>query len=183
VYYAPNDNTGSDLLGGIFVNGDAQEISLTTSGSEQVISITMTNSSGPYAGTHTWDIHNNESSGSSYVVYDGGSPQYFGEASNGVIHVEGDVESLGGGSGADIQRDQQLTVSATGNVYIGDHITYQDDPRSVEGAENILGIFSSNGNIYLAEDAPSNLNLHATVMAASGAHGVGAEGITTDDGS
>nr|MDQ3024459.1 DUF4900 domain-containing protein [bacterium] len=36
VYYSGNGNAGSDLLGGIFVNGDAQTMSLTTSGNEQI---------------------------------------------------------------------------------------------------------------------------------------------------
>jgi hypothetical protein len=115
------------------------------------------------------------------VLYDGGNQKNFNTKFNGVIHVEGAVNSLGGdgnASNADIQKDSQLTVSATGNIKINDHITYQEDPRTVPSTKNILGIYSSNGNVMLGTSAPNNLNLHATVMAASTNHGVGAEGIT-----
>ena len=91
-----------------------------------------------------------------------------------VFGVKGDGTLAGG----DIQQDYGLTLSATGNVEIMDHLTYSDDPTSNPDADNIFGVFSSNGNIYLDEDAPNDLTLHATVMAASDDHGVGAEGIT-----
>jgi hypothetical protein len=181
VYYSANSNQGNSLLGGLFVNGNAQNISFSRNGSEQIINITMTNGSGPWAGTHTWTVYDNPAANSSYVKLDGVLQKTFNKSFNGVIHVEGAVNGLGGDGNAtngDIQKDAQITVSATGNIKVKDHITYQEDPRDVPTTKNILGIYSSNGNIYLAENAPSNLNLHATVMAASTNHGVGAEGIT-----
>jgi hypothetical protein len=179
VYYAPNSNAGSDLLGGVFVNGNAQQIKFSVSGNEQITQITMNNGSGPWTGTHTWEIRNNIATGAATVSLDGGTPQNFSENFNGMIHVEGAVASLKGDgtNSGDIQRDHQVTVSATGNITVSDHITYQDNPVSIPDAENILGIYSSNGNILLDDAAPSNLNLHATVMAASAGKGVGAEGI------
>jgi hypothetical protein len=185
VYVSPNSNAGSDPLGGIFVNGDANYVQLTQSGSEQIITINMTAASGPYAGTHTWTIRDNQSTDSATISYDGGTPMTLNSSLNGVVHVEGKVKALKGSnsSTADINKDHQVTISATGNVFVADHITYEEDPASFPGTDNILGIFSSGGNVMLAKTAPANLNLHATVMAASPDHGVGAEDITTSAGS
>ena len=38
-----------------------------------------------------------------------------------------------------------MTISATGNIYITNHITYEENPVSNPDAPNMLGIFSSNG--------------------------------------
>ncbi|MDQ3024297.1 MAG: hypothetical protein M3R04_07960, partial [bacterium] len=147
--------------------------------------ITMNNASGPWTGAHTWTIRDNVATGSSTVSLDGATPQSFNGNVNGVVHVEGKVKALNGNgsSTADIEDNHQITISATSDVYVNDHITYEDNPTTDPNAENILGIFSSGGNVLLSKTAPSNLNLHATVMAASTNHGVGAQDITTDGGS
>lgn len=185
VYLAPDSNEGAGLLGGVFINGSPSQVQLTQSGSVQTVSITLTASDGgPFDGTHTWEIASNNATGTTSVSMDGGTPVVYNEALNGVVHAEGSIGSLigNGGSGADIQAATKLTISALDNIVVNDHITYADNPSSNPDATNILGVFSSNGNILLGENAPSNLNLHATVMAASEGKGVGAEGITAGSG-
>ncbi len=181
VYFAANYNNGSSLLGGIFVNGDAQSITLDESGSSQVITITMNPEEGEFAtgSPRTWTFTTTPG-GNTSVELDGSPVGTYNDPLNGVVHVEGKVLALGGDSSdssADIEEDMGLTISATQEIYINDHITYEDDPRTNPDAKNILGIFSSTGNIYLADGAPSNLNIHATMMAVGDDCGVGAEGI------
>jgi len=181
VYYASNYNTGTSLLGGIFINGNADAIHLDSSGSNQIITVTATSTDGgQFNGTHTWQFTENKGSGTVGVTYDGGNPQYFSGTLNGMLHTEGKVLNLSGDGNSttpDVQADEGITISATGNIVIKDHITYEEDPATYPDTANIMGIFSSSGNVLIAKTAPSNLLLDATVMATGTGKGVGAEGI------
>ena len=183
VYYSQNYNAGGTLNGGIFVNGNVKELQFKGSGADPFMLITVeATDGGAFNGTHTWKFQQNLSSEFVKVYLDGTHLYTFDGNLNGLIHVEGSVERMIGNgnlSGAEIPSGHQVTVSATGDIYIADHITYKDDPIANPDATNILGLFSSNGNIYLAEDAPNDLTLHATVMAVDDGHGVGAEGIVS----
>lgn len=185
VYYSAENNASSSLLGGLLVVGNPTTMRLTQSGNEQLVEITMTSASGPFAGTHTWVFHDNPSSGTSYATMDGQPAGEFADSLNGLIHVEGSVYKLlgdGDKNTGDIESAAGITVSATGNIVVGDHLTYETDPTVDPTAENVLGIFSSGGNILLAKTAPSNLELDATVMATGDDKGVGAEGIIKGGG-
>lgn len=183
VYYAANYNTGTDLLGGIFINGNANTITLDADGDNQVITVTQHNyDGGEYDGEHSWVFTENKAYETVSVVCDGGTPQTFSGSLNGMIHTEGQVNGLYGDStldGADIESSQEITISATGNIYVQNHITYESDPATYPDAINIFGIFSSEGNIFLGRNAPNNLHLDATVMATGAGHGIGAEGIVS----
>lgn len=99
---------------------------------------------------------------------------------NGMIHVNGSILNLTGDGSVnspDIAAGSEITVSATGDIKIGGHITYAVDPADNPDADNILGIFSAGGNIMLRQDGPNNLNIDASMMAVSNDHGLGAEGI------
>ena len=184
VYYSPDYNEGASMLGGIMIWGDAETVVLDASGSgQQQITVTMNNDDGGYFdGEHSWNfrIVNDRT----YVSVDGGAEVMYNQPLNGLVHAEGNVESLAGEGTdtADVESDTKLTISATDDIYISDHITYKTDPIAHPDTDNILGIFSSNGNIWLAESAPDNLTVHATVMAASTSHGVGAEGLAVGGG-
>jgi Tfp pilus assembly protein PilX len=181
VYFSSNYNHGNQLLGGLFINGDVDSIQLDASGSNQIISVTLTPTTGQFSNgnARTWVFTTNPN-GNTSVTLDGVAAGSFTGPLNGMIHVEGNINGLGGDgnvASADVESDMGLTVSATGAIYINDHITYETDPRTNADAKNILGIFSSGSNIYLAQEAPSNLQLHATVMAVGADCGVGAEGL------
>lgn len=183
VYYSADYNEGSNLLGGILVWGDAASINFDASGTgQQKVTITMNNTDGgKFDGGHTWSFRSVGEK--TYVSFDGGSETLYSGKLNGMIHTQGQVLSLGGqGSAttADIETDAEITISAIEDIYISDHLTYKTDPIANPNADNILGIFSSNGNIWLAQDAPENLNIHATMMAANTGKGVGAEGLAVD---
>ena len=186
VYYSGHYNDGTSLLGGIFINGDVLDIALDESGSSQIITVTMNPPSGRFSNgsPRVWEFTTNPN-GSTTVTLDESPAGIFTGPLNGMIHVEGDILSLSGNGNAyspDIEANMGLTVSATGAIYITDHITYEQDPRTYTDAKNILGIFSSNDNVYLADSAPSNLELHATVMAVGEDCGVGVEGIISGTG-
>lgn len=182
VYFSGAYNSGGTLNGGILVNGDA-DIRLKQNGTAQVIMITMTPNDGGYFDddtVQTWEIQDDLATGVTKVYLDGNLQSTFTGNLNGMIHVEGNVTSLTGkndGNTADIQRDHQLTLSVINDIHISDHITYEVDPTLDSSVDNVFGIFSAGGNIYLDKEAPADLQLHATVMAASSGHGVGAEDI------
>jgi hypothetical protein len=184
VYVSSNSNSGSSPLGGIFVNGDATEVKFSVDGNDQVITIKMNNTDGgTFDGSHTWIIKTNNQSKNSSIQMDGGAIKTFNKKLNGMIHVDGSAQKvIGDGDAAlgDIEDKQQITLSVKNDIYIADNITYEQNPVSVPGAKNILGIYSANGNVYLDDTAPSNMTLHASVMAASSGKGVGAEGLAVD---
>ncbi len=81
----------------------------------------------------------------------------------------------------------QLTVMNTGSndIRISGDLTYQDVPcsgaptRQADGsvssgtcnnrlAQNVLGIYSPQGNVVITDPAPNDLTLHSVIMAASG---------------
>jgi len=176
VYYAKGDGTNdegnnvNELLGGIYVYGDVQGMDLGASGSHQYINIQQ---SGVWtyidvdnaAGTTkvkkgaegTWKTHN-------------GTP-------NGVAYVNGTLNDLGRGSSytSAIEEDTQMTIAASKTIYIDNHLNYEVDPRDDPEADNVLGIFSGTGNVLIANDAPSNINVHATMMATRDGYGFGVQ--------
>ncbi len=173
-----NANGGSQLLGGLMIKGDANEIAFSRpSANIQRTTIKV--------GADTYVIDDNRSSKTSSVKKNSNTPVTFNKQFNGLIHVEGNVLSLkgdGSPTGADIESGHKITLSATGDVKIYDHITYETDPIANPSAKNILGIFSSGGNIWLGKTAPTDLKLHATIMATGTGKGVGAESLAINGG-
>ncbi|MCI0330360.1 MAG: DUF4900 domain-containing protein [candidate division Zixibacteria bacterium] len=138
--------------------------------------------------------------GSNQTIFNGTT--YTGTP-NGALFVSGSVNSLGGTSRTDpsIAAGTQLTLAVTGNVRITNDIIYQGvvfkdadgnvvtDPTGANvtpeidlNATNMLGIFSSAGNVRIAAGAPDNLNLHASIMASGVNKGFGAEDLLNTHG-
>ncbi|GGS17049.1 DUF4900 domain-containing protein [Deinococcus knuensis] len=116
---------------------------------------------------------------------------------NGVIHVSGNVGSLNAGpnaaSGAAIAPFAGVTLAADGDIDITSDLRYADPPcsgahtRNPDGtvtpapctnlnAQNILGIYASQGNVNLirpgngkATELGNNPTIHAVLMAGQGA--------------
>ncbi|RTI17027.1 DUF4900 domain-containing protein [Thermus scotoductus] len=110
---------------------------------------------------------------------------------NGVIYVDGGVESLEGPGRNGNQPTPalasfaQITVAASGTIRIQGDLTYEIPPctspsrRNPDGtitpancpnpqAQNILGIYSQDGDVLIGENAPDNVQIHATLMSSSG---------------
>jgi hypothetical protein len=125
---------------------------------------TYTITQGSTVTTVTADYASNQTT----VRVGSGAPTSYSGIPNGMIFVDGSLTGLAG----TVQRDSQVTVAATGDVQVVNNITYQDytpgTSPSAEGATNVLGIISWNGNVRITTAAPNNINVHATVMTPNG---------------
>lgn len=174
VYYTQGDGSGDanstdNLLGGIYIYGDVQQMDLGASGNHQIISILQNNQ------WTTIDIDN--SAGTMTVTEPGQPPRTFNDVPNGVVYVEGTLNDLGRGNGysAAIEEKTQMTIAAKNNMYVGNHINYEVDPRENPGAINVLGLVSGSGNVLVSDGAPSNLNIDASIFATANGKGFGVQ--------
>jgi len=179
VYFAKGDgteeggNNTDELLGGLYVYGDVSQMRMSADGNEQRLVITQS------VGTTTVAI--NQSTGSMTVWDTTGTRHDFAGTPNGVVYVDGTLRRLGGdpAASAAIQRDTQMTIAASGSIYMDNHIRYEEDPREVEDATNVLGLYSGTGNVLVADTAPSEMTIHAVMMATSASHGFGVQNYKT----
>ena len=167
VYYASSGDTDTSWQGGIYVKGNVDRLTLSTTNGRQKISIVQ----GAKTTTFT------QNADDSWTVNDGDTTRTLAAEPpfNGMLYVGGDVKALqGDGTGAaDIASTTQMTLTATGTITLKDDITYADDPTNDDDATNVLGIYSSKGSILA--DGPNNrdLNLHASLMATAERNGFG----------
>jgi hypothetical protein len=90
-----------------------------------------------------------------------------------VSFVNGTVSDLRGPDRASgnvlpaLEHSEQMLVAATGDIVIQRDVTCEDYSN---GGQNVLGLFSSGGDIVIGTNAPNDMNLDAYVMAA-GANG------------
>lgn len=118
---------------------------------------------------------------------------------NGVIYTDGEVRSL---SGPERSRDTdpatappalaefaQITVAAQGNIRITGDLKYEKPPctgvptREPDGTvtpavcdnlgvQNVLGVYSQEGSVWIAREAPRDIHIHGTLMSSRGVVGV-----------
>lgn len=118
---------------------------------------------------------------------------------NGVIYTDGEVRSL---SGPKRSRDTdpatappalaefaQITVAAQGNIRITGDLKYEKPPctgvptREPDGTvtpavcdnlgvQNVLGVYSQEGSVWIAREAPRDIHIHGTLMSSRGVVGV-----------
>jgi hypothetical protein len=152
-------SSGGSMTGGIYVNGNAS-ISVGRSGNNATYNITQ--------GSTTTTVTVNYASNQTSVKAGSGPATTYTGVPNGMLFVNGQVDSLAG----TVQQDTQLTIAATGDVRITNNLTYESytggTTPSAEGATNLLGVMSWNGNVRVATGAPNDINIHATVMAPNG---------------
>lgn len=167
--YLPN--SAGNLTGGIFVKGDA-EVSMAVDGSDNARYTIQTDGVNHVV---TVDLVNNQT-----LYNDGTATVTFNGIPNGVdglgtiIYVDGEITDLGG----TVQRDTQLTIASTKDIVIQDNILYQNyvpawgdpgdagyQPPSANGAENLLGIVTWDGDVVVGASAPDNVQIHGTILA------------------
>jgi len=153
-------NDGSDVTGGIYVQGDAQEVSLSVDASgNQVIELRDSGGALTQVTVDRW-------SGATTVVTGAGTNVYNG-LPNGMIYAEGQVQNVHGpGRVGDqplpaIESNTQLSIVASDDIVITSDLTYED----FADGENVLGLFSTDGNIRIATSAPDELKIDGFVMA------------------
>ena len=159
--YVPN--SGGWLTGGIYTVGDMSDMYLVAGSANQQIIRAI-----DAAGRHT-DITIDIDTNTTSIQTSSGTTVYNG-VPRGCNYVRGNVASLRGqtrGSSGEVRpaiaSNFQMSIVATGDVTIRNDLAYQD----YANGQNVLGLFSSGGNIKIGTDAPNELQVDAYVMAAA----------------
>jgi hypothetical protein len=171
--------SGTNMSGGIYVNGDAT-VDLGLDGSDrQVITVVQ--------GSTTKTITIDKATNHTIVKIGSGSPTTYTGLPDGVsdigplMYVHGNITSLKG----TVQSSTKMTISSQNDIVIKNNLTYETyTPSSgtpgeagyvapsAEGADNLLGILSWQGNVRISSTAPSDIQIHATIMAKEGVFSV-----------
>lgn len=157
--------SGSAITGGIYVNSG-------TSGSTNPVSVILAGgSAAQYSitiGSTTTTVTVNPATQQTSLRAPTGAVTTYAGVPNGMVFVNGRVGSLSG----TVQRDSQLTIAATNDVVFTNNVVYENhtggSTPSAEGATNLLGVMSWNGNVRIATSAPNDISVHATVMTPTG---------------
>lgn len=176
----PGDNMG----GGIYVEGDLDSLTMSVSGSTAVYTFTQAGTTT----TVTVDRANNQTTvwsngwlppstsggctGGSQPpdtrTFNGVPKGYQGPGNNNgaIIYVDGAINSLSG----TLQQNEETTIAAIGDITIQDNVLYQNPPNPSDPTSNptnLLGLYSSGGNIVIGAYAPTNVTIQAVLMAGS----------------
>jgi len=87
----------------------------------------------------------------------------------GIIYSNGPIGELTGPPRRNgepqpaLQKDTPLHIVSTGDIVIQGDLAYQD----YDNGENVLGLFSSGGNVRIGEEAPDGLQVDAFVLASA----------------
>jgi Tfp pilus assembly protein PilX len=162
--YVPNDGAG--VTGGIYIVGNSSNFRLTVN-ADGLQQYELTDAAS-VTKRIVLDKYNNQTK-----VYTGTTDStIYSGLPRGIAYCTGGISNLGGGVRVDgappaaIEGDTKLTITAVGDISLDRDITYED----YTGADCVLGLYSSNGNIRITTAAPSNLMLDAYLIA-SGANG------------
>ncbi len=167
--------SGSTLTGGIYVRGDAT-IALSTQGTDtSVITINQGSSSRIIKVNKTTNqttVTNQSNVTTTYT----GVPDGVSNVGQ-VVYVRGNITSISG----TVQKDTQLTIASRDDITIQNNITYEDYtpasgtpgqsnyvPPTAEGANNLLGLLTWQGNVHIGASAPNDVVVHSTLMAKQG---------------
>jgi hypothetical protein len=160
--------TGTGMTGGIYVKGDSSVTLSVQTGNIAQYAITQ--------GSDTYTVQVDKTNNQTKIKKNSGSYTTYTGQPNGMLFVDGKVTSLAG----TLQKDSQVTVAATGDVTITNHLVYENytaasgsDPANAQGTTNLMGIISWNNNIHIGTSAPDDLNIHATLLAPSTTSGQG----------
>jgi hypothetical protein len=172
-------NDGVNLVGGIYVNGNAS-VQMSVDGSDNAV---YTITEGVTTKIVTVDISGDQTTVETVGV---GTETYAGQpegidALGTIIYVDGDVTSLSG----TIQRDTEVTISAERDVVVSNNVVYSDYtpaignpgdagyvPPNADGAANLLGVVAWGGDVRVGTSAPDNVNIHGVMMARNGVFAV-----------
>lgn len=157
--YVPN--SGGLLSGGIYVAGGAEKMLLTVDGSDrQVIEVRDRNGD-------TTEITIDYVNGTTQVDPPSGTPTTYTGVPVGSMYSNGQIDDLRGPdrSGSTVvpalAPDHKMTISSNADIIIERDLGSKD----FDGAESILGLFSSGGDVRIGGGAPDDLVIDAFVMA------------------
>ena len=170
--YLPN--SANTLTGGIYIKGDSDVTMSVDANNLPVYTVTQ----GGTVKTITVDQTNQQT-----IVDDGTSTQTYTGVPDGVddvgtlIYVDGAIDNFEG----TVQSNSKVTVASKNNIVISDNITYESYtpavnspgtagyvPPNADGADNLLGIVTWQGDVEIGTSAPDNVQIHGTILASSG---------------
>lgn len=168
-------NNGTQVTGGIYVNGNASVNLGLDAGHNAVYTVTQ--------GTTTKIITVNRTAQQTAVqTVGGGTVNYTGipdgmDDLGTLIFVNGNISSLAG----TVQEDTEITIASENDIVITNNLVYGDYtpaqgvpgdvsyvPPTAEGADNLLGIVAWNGDVRISTAAPDNINVHGSILAQDG---------------
>ena len=162
--YVAND--GTNVTGGVYIQGDVNNMTMSTAASGHNAVYTIDHSNGT-----TYVVEVNMQSG--HTRFNDGTNHNYTGTTNGVIFTnEGSINALSG----TVQENSQVTIATTGiggtpgEINITGNIQYADDPVGNPAATNVLGLLSWDGNIWIDTTNPafSDCIVQASVMTPNG---------------
>jgi len=157
--------TGGTLSGGIYIVGDIERMTFSTSSNTQIISIVQIRSNNQRTTTISLDQANNTTT----YNYNGTITNYSG-LPKGLIFGTGNIKDL---SGTVNWRLTLFTDNDQTNNYINitNNLQYAQDPRTNFSFNGAMGIVAP--DITVDRNAPDEINIQAAIMAAdtTGRHG------------
>lgn len=172
--------SGSSMNGGIYIKGNAS-VKLSVNNGKQVYTLVdsqnrTTTITVDYAAATTQIVSpSNVTTLLSGVpngqLYSTGSLTVTGPARTGPIPSPPPDTSVPSQIPPAVASNSKLNLTAEGDMVINSDLTYQDDPRSVSGATNVLGLISGSGNMRVGSSAPNDVYIQAALL--SGASGKG----------
>lgn len=166
---------GSNGTGGIYVKGNVDDLKLSKNGNFQRIEIVQ--------GSKTTVFE--QTSPTAWTVKENGTLKktMTNSTFNGMVFVDGaigDQDTMGSkglrGDGTDtpdVAAESQLTVAASGNIFIKDNLTYTDNAKDKPNSSNVLGVYSEGGNIKVNGPANRDITIDGTLMASATGKGFG----------
>jgi hypothetical protein len=172
---ANTSNDGEPMGGGIYVQGNLDSLTLSSSGNNalytlvqgaQTVTVTVDRTLGTTTVTNSaWAFPQTRT----FV----GVPKGWQPLSNPnatMIYVEGTILGLGG----TLEEKEQTMIAASGRIDITDHVRYEDPPNVYDPNDdplNVLGIYSSNSDIRITTAAPNDVDIHAVLMVGNAGDG------------
>lgn len=167
------DSCGSAACGGIYVQGDVQQMVLSSEGGMQVIRLTVPSDPNPLRRNLKLEIHPVSRVVTLHWDYRGGdtwaqSRIYGSGTFNGLFYTSGSIAQ--GGLYGTVNKDMRLTVAAEGEIRVTGHLVYEAPPAGPgHNPTNVLGLYSVAGDVTIAGAVtPDDLYLDAVVMAPAG---------------
>jgi len=172
--YVPND--GSNVEGGIYIKGDSDSITMSVSNGKPVYTIAQGSTTKIVTIDQTANQTKVEDVSTGVIDTYNGVPDGVDNVGP-LIFVDGSINSLSG----TVQADTQVTVASKNDIVISNNIMYENYtpavgspgdagyvPPSAEGATNLLGIVTWEGDVRIGTSAPDDVQVQGTILASSG---------------
>jgi hypothetical protein len=182
---------GNQMLGGVYVQGDLDSLTMSVGGATNNLAVytltqgkitttvtvdrvlnTTTVTMTDDKGNNAWPQPSNQQGcpgapqGPMTRVFTGVPNGGQGIGNGAMLYVQGQINSFSG----TLQQNEQTTVSAAGTITIQGNVQYQTPPNPSDPLSNplnILGLYSSGGDIVVGQNAPNNVIIQGVLMAGS----------------